>query len=70
MSIISSIFDILVFGLGLVEGYIDDPKRRLEARLKAKESMRLQIMELIKEGKTGEEADKLALTMLDIISRL
>jgi len=70
MSAVGSIAEIIAKALGMVDEYIEDPKRRLEVRLKIKESMRLQTMELIKKEKTGEEADILARFMLSVINKL
>jgi len=53
----------------MTESYINDPKRRLEARLKAKEKMRLKAMEIINE-KNPEKADKILIAFIAAINSL
>lgn len=67
---VNAIAQILLTGLQMYEGYIEDPKRRLEARLKTKEALRLQLMEYLKKETTGDEADTIAHIMLDIVRKL
>ncbi len=69
MGIAEAILSILATGLEMAESYIEDPKRRLEARLKAKEKMRLRAMEIINE-KDAEKADKMLSDFLDKIKTL
>jgi len=70
MSAVNSILEIIAEALKIADGYIDDPRRRLQARLKRKEYIRIQAMELIKKGVPGEEADSMALALLDFVSKL
>jgi hypothetical protein len=69
MGIADAILSILATGLEMTESYINDPKRRLEARLKSKEKMRLKAMEIINE-KNPETADKMLSDFIIAISKL
>lgn len=70
IGIAETIAQILLVGLQMTEKYIEDPQRRLEARLKTKETMRIQIMEYLKKEKTGAEADIIVNAMLVFIGKL
>ena len=69
MGIADAILSILATGMEMTESYINDPKRRLEARLKAKEKMRLKAMEIINE-KNPEKADKILIAFIAAINSL
>jgi len=69
MGIADAILSILATGMEMAESYINDPKRRLEARLKAKEKMRLKAIEIINE-KNPEKADKMLIAFIAAINSL
>jgi len=69
MGIADAILSILATGMEMTESYINDPKRRLKARLKAKEKMRLKAMEIINE-KNPEKADKMLIAFIAAINSL
>jgi pheromone shutdown protein TraB len=66
MDAITAIASAISAGLEMLNKHIDDPKRRLKARLEFKEKMRLKMMEIINEKDT-QKVDQKLLDFLDLL---
>ena len=69
MSALSSIAEIIATALNMTDKYIEDPERRLKARLEFKQKMLLLADKICKEVKL-DEANKMLGDFITIINKL
>jgi len=70
MGTVAAFVQLLSVGLSMIDKHIEDPTRRLKARLEYKKDFQTQALEIIQKEYSVEEADKMAIALLAAINTI
>jgi hypothetical protein len=70
MGTVATFVQLLAVGLSMIDKHIEDPTRRLKARLEYKKEFQTKALDIIQKEHSVEEADKMSLDLLAAIDAM